>query len=370
MKINAILLMAGDSVRFGEKKTFYEINQKPLFLYSLDILNQIAEISKIYLVVKYDDQEKVKEIVQSNYNHKIDFVIGGKTRAQSVKNALQKVDSDAVIIHDAARPLVTIKDFKNIIESLNNYSLSTLYHPLYDTIKDTTNKTKTLDRNNLKAVTTPQAFKKPLFPTIINNQNDLITDELSLFENDYQIGYILESRNNLKVTTKDDLNYIEYILMDKHYKIGHSYDFHPFTNNKSLILAGVKFPTSYGLLGHSDADVVYHVVCESILGALGKQDIGTHFPDNDAKYYQMDSSFFVKEAVKMLNEENYQIENIDIMIYLEEPNLKNYKIKMAQNIKKLTNAKYVNVKATTMEKKGLVGNKEGIASEAVILIKK
>ena len=164
--------------------------------------------------------------------------------------------------------------------------------------------------------------------------------------------------------------YIEYILMNKSYKVGHSFDFHTVVKNRKLILGGVKFDTDFGLLGHSDADVVYHAVTEAILGALSLGDIGTHFPDTDSKYLNMDSSYFVKEAVKLLEKENYTIENIDIIIYLEEPNLKNYKVQMAKNIKQLTNASYVNVKATTLEKKGPIGAKEGIASEAVILIKK
>ena len=155
-----------------------------------------------------------------------------------------------------------------------------------------------------------------------------------------------------------------------HKSFFHSFDFHQVAKNRDLILGGVKFDTDFGLLGHSDADVVYHAVTEAILGALSLGDIGTHFPDTDSKYLNMDSSYFVKEAVKLLNKENYSIENIDVIIYLEEPNLKNYKVQMAKNIKQLTNASYVNVKATTLEKKGPIGAKEGIASEAVILIKK
>ena len=115
---------------------------------------------------------------------------------------------------------------------------------------------------------------------------------------------------------------------------------------------------------------MYHAVTEAILGALSLGDIGTHFPDTDNKYLNMDSSYFVKEAVKLLEKENYTIENIDVIIYLEEPNLKNYKVQMAKNIKQLTNASYVNVKATTTEQKGLVGKGEGIGAEAIVLLRR
>ncbi len=372
MTISSILLMAGSSIRFNNShnKNFYEINKKQLFTYSLDVLYNHNLIESIYLVVKQDEYENVQEIIDLNYSNKVKLIIGGSTRTKSVKNALKEITADVTLIHDAARPLITNEDISNIINSLNNNDCATLYHNIYDTIKDTTSYITTLNRENLKAVTTPQAFKKELYKIILENNNDNITDEISLFEKKYNVAFVKESRNNLKVTTKEDLEYIEYILMNKTYKIGHSFDFHTFTTNQPLILGGVKFNTSYGLLGHSDADVVYHVICESILGALGLGDIGTHFPDNDPKYKGMDSSYFVKEAVKLLEKENYTVENIDIIIYLEEPNLKNYKKQMADNIRMLTNATYINVKATTLEKKGLVGRKEGIASEAVILIKK
>ena len=371
MKISAVLLMAGSSIRFNDNKNknFYEVHKKPLFLYSLDILNNHKLINDIYLVVKKEEYEEVKELVNFNYDNKIKIIIGGLTRGESVKNAIKELDSDIVLIHDAARPLVTPNDIDNIIDSLKESDCATLYHKVYDTIKETKDSVKTINRDYLKAVTTPQAFKKDLYNDILLN-NDEITDEISLFEKDKKVAFVLETRNNLKVTTKEDLDYIEYLLMNKSYKVGHSFDFHTVSKNRDLILGGVKFDTDFGLLGHSDADVVYHAVTEAILGALSLGDIGTHFPDTDNKYLNMDSSYFVKEAVKLLEKENYTIENIDVIIYLEEPNLKNYKVQMAKNIKQLTNASYVNVKATTLEKKGPIGAKEGIASEAVILIKK
>lgn len=372
MKISSILLMAGSSNRFNlnKNKNLYEINNKHLFLYSLDTFYNHQKINNIYLVVKEEEYEDVLDIVKQNYDDRVSIIVGGDTRSKSVKNALCNITDDGVLIHDCARPLVTSNDIDNIIDSLNHSKCATMYHKVFDTIKEVTDSINTINRDNLKAVTTPQAFTKQLYEIILNNDNELITDEIALFEKDYTVAFIEETRNNLKVTTTDDLAYVEYILMNKSYKVGHSFDFHTFTTEQPLVLGGVKFDTNFGLLGHSDADVVYHVVTEAILGALQLGDIGTHFPDTDMKYHKMDSSYFVKEAVRLLNEAKYTIENIDVIIYLEEPNLKNHKYQMAQNIKKLTGASYVNVKATTLEKKGLVGRKEGIASEAVVLIKK
>lgn len=378
-KINVILLMAGSSTRANLtcNKIMYQINQKPLFCYSLEKfinLKQELNINKIILVVNKNLIEETQDIINQydKDNINIEIIIGGTTRPESVRNAIRiSKDIDAVIIHDAARPVTNIIDIKNLV--LNTKKVGTLYHPVTDTIKQYDLTTMTLDRNNLYAVTTPQYFDKELFDTILNPviDDEYITDETILFEDTYNIEYTKETTNNIKVTTKEDLDYIIYLLTSQNeYKIGHSYDFHPFELNRPLILGGVKIESPFGLSGHSDADALYHSVTEAILGALSKQDIGTHYPDNDNKYLNIDSSYFVKDVYTKLVSEGYKIINIDIMIYLEKPNLKNYKKLMVNNLQKLLNCEYINVKATTLEKQGLIGTNQGIGVETVVLIQK
>ena len=375
--ISAIILMAGSSTRFVDdnNKLSYQIINRPVFTYSLETFYNNEKIEHLYLVVSSTTINEVEEYVKGNLDSsKITIVMGGLTRAQSVRNAVKEVKEDFVLIHDAARPLVNKVDIDNLINQMDTNLLGTLYHPIYDTVKDTSNnKVVTLDRQNLKATTTPQFFSKKLYEKIINPNisDDKITDEISIFEKDYLVAFVLLTSNNRKVTTKSDIDEITYYLnKDENYLIGHSFDFHPFEENRKLILGGVEIPYPKGLAGHSDADVVYHVVAESIMGALGIGDLGTLFPDTDNKYLNMNSAYFIKEVMKHLKQSFYRVENIDVIIYLEKPNLKNYKIQMAKNIKELINCNYVNVKATTLEKKGLIGNGFGIASEAVVLLKK
>ncbi len=372
--INAILLMAGKSERFinNQNKLMYELNNRPLFTYSLETILSVDEIDKVIIVVSNILKEQIKSIIeQNNYlSKKIEYVIGGSTRAESVRNAIKCVDSNYVLIHDAARPLVTKKDILELISMMSKYKCGTLYHKIYDTIKYVDDDiVKTVNRDKLKAVSTPQFFSSDLYKIILNPQieDSLITDELCLFEKE-DICFVEESSNNGKVTTTKDLDKILY--NNGIYKIGHSFDFHPFEINRKLILGGIEIKFDKGLLGHSDADVVYHVVAESIMGALGMGDLGTLFPDTDKTFKDMPSDYFVKEVMKKLDESKYIIQNIDLIIYLERPNLKDYKVKIANNIKKLTRCEYINVKATTLEKKGLIGNGLGIASESVVLIKK
>lgn len=377
-KINLVLLMAGSSQRANLlcNKVLYQINHKPVFCYSLEKMIQLTKetsfkVNKIILVVNKDITNEVEDII-NQYNGDITIIEGGLTRAQSVRNAVEiSTDVDAVVIHDAARPLTDYNDFKKLI--LNTNKVGTLYHKVTDTIKQYDMVTTTLDRNSLYAVSTPQYFDKELFNTILNPiiDDEYITDDTMLFEETYQIEYHLESNNNMKITTKDDIDYINYYLThQKEYKIGHSFDFHPFSENRKLILGGVTIESPFGLAGHSDADVVYHSVAESIIGALQYGDLGTHYPDTDNKYLNIDSSIFVKDMKKKLEEENYKIVNIDIIIYLEKPNLKNYKKLMVKNLQEILQCEYINVKATTLEKQGLIGTNQGIGVETVVLIQK
>lgn len=156
------------------------------------------------------------------------------------------------------------------------------------------------------------------------------------------------------------------------FRIGHAKDTHRLVENRKLILGGVEIPYHLGLLGHSDADVVLHVVCEAIIGALGLGDLGTFFPDNDPQYFNKASSYFVQETVKLMQEKGYRVNNIDITVYLEKPILVNYKPLMKQNISVLlqVDSDCVNIKATRGEGLGFIGRGEGISAEAVVLLEK
>lgn len=366
-KIDAILLMAGTGSRtlLPYNKAIYSINQIPLYMYSLIKFNQVPEIENIYLVVNENDYDVVLNEVSQNYPSTF-VVIGGQTRSESVKCALKRLSkNNDVIIHDCARPLVSVEDIKTLIQTSN--FIGTLYHKSFDTVKEVSTSVRTLNRDNLFMITTPQYFNKELINEILANDVSY-TDELQLFENKYDCNFVEETTLNLKFTSITDLDFITYKLSSKNLLFGHSYDFHPFKKGRKLILGGVEIEHDFGLLGHSDADALYHAVTESIIGALNLGDIGTLFPDDSALYKGMDSSYFLKEVMKLVDERNLVVRCVDAIIYIEKPKLKNYKNKMALNIKALTNALYVNVKATTMEKCGLVGEELGIGCEAVCLL--
>ena len=153
-------------------------------------------------------------------------------------------------------------------------------------------------------------------------------------------------------------------------RIGFANDIHRLVENRKLILAGVVVPFELGELAHSDGDVVYHALAESILGALALGDLGKFFPDTDDKYLDMDSSIIVKEVYKKMDELGYKINNVDISITLEKPKLRDRIDEMRSNIAKLLNTdiKNVSVKAGTHEKIGPLGNLEAIKAESIVML--
>ncbi|MCX6155867.1 MAG: 2-C-methyl-D-erythritol 2,4-cyclodiphosphate synthase [Candidatus Kapabacteria bacterium] len=149
--------------------------------------------------------------------------------------------------------------------------------------------------------------------------------------------------------------------------VGFGFDVHVLAQGEDLILAGVKIDAPFGTIAHSDGDVIFHALCDAILGAAALGDIGEHFPDNDAQYKDRDSSYFVVETMKLLTKENYELVNIDITLLLEKPKILSYKAAMKANIAKLCNLseKRVNIKATTNENLGHIGRSEGVSAYCI-----
>ena len=156
------------------------------------------------------------------------------------------------------------------------------------------------------------------------------------------------------------------------YKIGFSKDIHCLVSNRKLILAGVIVPFDKGELAHSDGDVVYHAIAESILGALALGDLGRHFPDNSESTKDMDSAIIVKQVVSMMKEQGYAVNNIDVFVSLEKPKLKDYIEQMRNNIANLlgVDTSCVSLKAGTNEGCGEVGRGEAVEASSIVLLKK
>lgn len=158
--------------------------------------------------------------------------------------------------------------------------------------------------------------------------------------------------------------------MKQPYRTGFGFDVHAFAENRKLIMGGVDIPYAKGLLGHSDADVLIHAICDAILGALSLGDIGMHFPDFDMRYKDKESSFFLTEVAKLVSANGYTIGNIDSMIALQKPKIAAYIPAMKQKIAELVqcNEDQVSIKASTTEKLGFIGREEGVTAFANVLL--
>jgi len=153
-------------------------------------------------------------------------------------------------------------------------------------------------------------------------------------------------------------------------RIGQGYDVHAFAKNRKLILGGVEIPYEKGLAGHSDADVLIHACCDAILGAAALGDIGKHFPDTSADFKNIDSRILLRHVAELITEKGFSISNLDATIIAQQPKLAPHIEGMRRNLASDLNAELdqINVKATTTEKLGFEGRKEGIAAQAVVLL--
>ena len=159
--------------------------------------------------------------------------------------------------------------------------------------------------------------------------------------------------------------------MMSNFIIGHGYDVHKLEDGKKFIIGGIEIEHYKGAVGHSDADVVIHVICDALLGALSLGDIGKHFPDTDDKYNGIDSKILLQKVMKLVQEEKYQISNIDVTILLQKPKLRNYIDSMRDTLSNIMeiNTSQISVKATTTEGLGFVGREEGVAAHCVCILK-
>lgn len=156
------------------------------------------------------------------------------------------------------------------------------------------------------------------------------------------------------------------------YRIGSGIDFHQLVEGRDLWLGGVKIPHTKGALGHSDADVLLHAICDALLGALCLGDIGVHFPDTSSEFKNIDSKILLRRTLNLIQDEGYKIVNLDTTLTLELPKIKPYVSQMQQQIAAILEVtpKDVSIKATTTEKMGFVGREEGVVAYATALLQK
>ena len=361
-----VILAAGKSKRFQKKipKQFYIYKNKEIVDHSIEKSVGTKLFKKIIVVTNNIKYFKKKKIYNS-----VKILKGGKERSDSSLIALKylkKFKPNNILIHDAARPDFTIKLLKKLLNHLKKNIAVVPYINSKDSIKYKFKKELfNLQRENTYLAQTPQAFKfRKLYELAINEKNK-ITDEATLFINkNKKIKFIKGENTNVKITFQND------IRVNKTF-FGIGFDIHRLKKNKKLYLGGVKIPFHSGLKGHSDGDVILHAITDAILGAIGKKDIGTYFP-NTKKFKNIRSPKMLKPIIENLYKSNLSINNLDINLICEQPKVSKYRDKIINSISNLTNLNkdLINLKGKTVEKLGLIGKEKAIACEVVISITK
>lgn len=373
--VGAIIVAAGKSIRMeGIDKLDLVYDKKTVLEHVLLRFLEHKDISEVVLVVSKDKRKHVEDLVYSLINDKpIKIVEGGVSRLQSVKNGVEAVDkkNEYILIQDAARPFTDDDLITRTIDAASIYGAAVGGIAVTDTIKIVDEDgfvASTLDRSTLKAVGTPQVFRAQTFIDALSvYEYDTAYDDCQIIESiGIPVKVIEGQQSNIKITERKDVMF----MMKEDLRIGHGYDVHRLIEGEFVILAGVKIPNNYSLLGHSDADVVVHAIIDALLGAAVLGDIGKIFPNTDEQYKGISSILLLEKTTELLKREGFYIKNIDATVICERPKLTNYISPMRMNIAKATELEFdrVSIKATTEEGLGFTGNDEGIIAHAVTLV--
>jgi 2-C-methyl-D-erythritol 4-phosphate cytidylyltransferase / 2-C-methyl-D-erythritol 2,4-cyclodiphosphate synthase len=379
---SAIIPAAGKGRRFSRdyNKVFAEAAGKPVIAHTLSAFQASPLIDEIVLVCGKEDLASCLEIVERFGLDKVSSVIeGGDTRQQSVRNGLLRTrpDSEIIVIHDGARPLVTEDIIRESVSAARLYGAAITASPVTDTIKSADAEsfiTATLRREELYAVQTPQSFRRSV---IVDAHEKALaagvdaTDDAALVE---LIGGRVKitpgSPENIKVTQPHDLEYVNSRLCCEAVAVarcGFGYDIHRFGEGRKLVLGGVEFPGHDGLEGHSDADVLLHAVCDALLGAAAAGDIGRLFPDTDLQYKGICSMTLLSRVGQVLAEGGWKVINVDVTLVAQKPKIAPFVEDIRVNISSALeiHRDQVSIKATTAEGLGSIGKAEGIACYSV-----
>ena len=322
------------------------------------------------------DKDFAKHYKLNNTNKNIVFITGGESRHLSVSRAIKVLPKNnfLLLIHDAARPGIDHLIIDKLINGLGKeFSCVIPTLPMNDSVIKKDKFLSSVKREKLYRIQTPQIFSSNVLSFKDFNKNNDASDESEIIIRKNKKVKIIKGNEKLhKITTEWDYKFLMNIFDTKNnIRIGNGFDVHAFTKEPSkLILGGVIIDYQFGLKGHSDADVLLHSITDAILGSISMGDIGTHFPPNESKWKNANSSIFLKKSLKLLKEKNGEINNLDITIICEEPKISKYTKEIQKNLSKLLNIKEekISLKATTTEGLGFTGRKEGIAVMSNILV--
>ncbi len=353
-----ILLAAGSSSRFEHnvKKQWLRIDSQPLWHFVADKFQKTELFEKIIITSSQDDI-----VFMKNHSNSYTFVQGSTSRQLSLKNALEYVETEYVLVSDIARSCIGEDFLHTILKAKRSADCIVPYLPVHDTV---VYDGMTIDRNKVKRIQTPQLSKTQILQQALECDDEFTDESSAIVAMGGTRAFVLGEEDAHKITYIKDLNKIPCLQKPSQVTLsGNGFDVHAFDTKGDMWLGGVKIESDYGFLAHSDGDVAIHALIDALLGAAGMGDIGEMFPDNDDQYKGIDSKELLQHVVTKIHNYGFTITNVDITIAAQKPRIGKYKPAMKAALAPLLNLEMaqVNIKATTTEKLGFVGRGEGVA---------
>jgi 2-C-methyl-D-erythritol 4-phosphate cytidylyltransferase/2-C-methyl-D-erythritol 2,4-cyclodiphosphate synthase len=385
-RVGAILAAGGSGTRAGVPKQWAQLGGETVLRRSARALAACDLVDELVAVVPAGEEPRAAEEL-AGIGKPVRAVPGGPARADSVRNGLDALAGCAVVlVHDAARPFATPALARAVALAAARDGAALAAVRSTDTVKRGDRPAEapagegapaalvaeTIDRRTVWLAQTPQAFRADLLRSAFEAAGERsadATDECALVERlGAPVALVPGDPGNFKITTAEDLARAR-ACVEAGFAIGVGYDVHAFAEGRKLVLGGVEFEGD-GLLGHSDADICAHALCDAVLGAAGLGDIGRHFPDTDPRWKGVSSILLLREVARKAADAGWRVGNCDVTLAARRPKIAPRAQEMRTRLAEALGVPpgQVNVKATTGEGLGFVGRGEGIAAHAVALL--
>ena len=375
MSMTALIVAAGRGERAGGgvPKQYRVLGGKPVLRWAVEALSRHPAVQAVRVVIAKGQRELAEVALKGLPVGEL--IEGGAERADSVRAGLAQIDSEAVLVHDAARPFCPAAVVDRLIAGLEFYEAAAPVLPVGDTLARLGETLDApVDRAGLVRIQTPQAFRTSALKDAYERwSGPSPTDETTVVRSaGMKVAAVHGDPVLEKLTRPADFDRAErWLAGTLSPRTGLGFDVHAFAGEGPVMLGGIEVPYSRGLAGHSDADVVLHAITDALLGAAGLGDIGEHFPPSDDRWKGMSSSLFLAHAAALLRERGAIIDHVDCTIIGEAPKVGPYRAPMRERIAEIAglSSEQVSIKATTTEGLGFTGRREGIAAQAVASIR-
>jgi len=376
MTVTALIVAAGSGSRMGgdSPKQYRKLGGIPVLRWAVMAFGDHPRVDRVRVVVAESYVEDAYRALGGAFGD-VEPIVGGATRGDSVRNGIDAIDGEIVLIHDAARPFCPPAVIDRLLNALEQYPGAVPVLPVNDTLARWTEILgEPIDREGAARVQTPQAFHLAEIRRAYDQwQGPFPSDDSLVARNaGLDVAAVAGAHELDKLTTAEDWQRAEERIAGRtRSRTGMGFDVHAFAGAGPLMMGGIEIPYERGLAGHSDADVVLHSITDALLGAASLGDIGQHFPPSDPQWKGMASDRFLLHAMALIAQRGGIIDHVDCTVICEAPKIGSYREAMRSRIAEILQVPIgsVSIKATTTERLGFAGRGEGIAAQAIATIR-